>query len=138
MSVRELKEELKAGGVNTAGMLEKEDLTAAVKNLRLAPPSEPATAAAPPTGKHRKKGGAATRAPDGEAGARANGGGSGAAGKAKPATGAQTSTVPPDRSFSEMQLLISSGTATCDQCLLRRGKLQSCRGCKPYTLHPTP
>jgi len=34
MSVRELKEELKAGGVNTAGMLEKGDLAAAVKSLR--------------------------------------------------------------------------------------------------------
>jgi len=34
MSVRELKEELKAGGVNTSGMLEKDDLVAAVKMLR--------------------------------------------------------------------------------------------------------
>ena len=35
MSVRELKEELKAGGVNTAGMLEKDDLVAALKMLRI-------------------------------------------------------------------------------------------------------
>mmetsp|Transcript_66793 Transcript_66793/g.158423 ORF Transcript_66793/g.158423 Transcript_66793/m.158423 type:complete len:745 (+) Transcript_66793:33-2267(+) len=34
MSVRELKDELKAGGVDVSGMLEKEDLTAAVKSLR--------------------------------------------------------------------------------------------------------
>ena len=34
MSVRELKEELKAGGVDISGMLEKEDLTAGVKKLR--------------------------------------------------------------------------------------------------------
>ena len=34
MSVRDLKGELQAGGVNTSGMLYKEDLTAAVKNLR--------------------------------------------------------------------------------------------------------
>ena len=34
MSVRELKEELKVGGVNTSGMLEKEDLVVAVKTLR--------------------------------------------------------------------------------------------------------
>ena len=34
MSVRELKEELQAGGVNMTGMLEKADLTAAVKTLR--------------------------------------------------------------------------------------------------------
>ena len=41
MSVRELKEELKAGGVNTSGMLEKEDLTTAVTTLRATAPSPP-------------------------------------------------------------------------------------------------
>ena len=56
MSVRELKEELKAGWVNISGMLEKDDLIAAVKKLReRPPPSPPATSpahpasAAPPT-----------------------------------------------------------------------------------------
>ncbi|KAJ1473497.1 hypothetical protein T484DRAFT_1912901, partial [Baffinella frigidus] len=34
MSVSELKGELKAGGVNTAGILEKEDLIAAITKLR--------------------------------------------------------------------------------------------------------
>ena len=35
MSVRELKEELKAGGVSTSGMVEMEDLNAAVESLRM-------------------------------------------------------------------------------------------------------
>ena len=80
-SVRDLKEELKAGGINTAGMLEKEDLVAAITKLRLAPPSS------------------------GEA-----------------------SVVPPERSFAEMDRLLTSGTATCDQCGVR-GKLRNCVGC---------
>jgi len=41
MSVRELKEELTAGGVTTVGMLYKEDLTVAVKTLRETTPSSP-------------------------------------------------------------------------------------------------
>jgi hypothetical protein len=97
MSVCDLKEELKAGGINTAGMLEKDDLVAAVMKLRLAPPS------------------------DGEAGA--------AMGKVKQRGTAKPSTVPPERTFPEQQLLLSSGTATCDQCGIRTKHLKSCRGC---------
>ena len=81
MSVRDLKDELKAGGINTAGMLEKEDLIAAITKLRLDPPS-----------------------------------------------GGEASVVPPERSFEEMDRLLTSGTATCDQCGIR-AKLQNCVGC---------
>jgi hypothetical protein len=83
MSVRELKEELKEGGINTAGMLEKEDLISAIAKLRLREQD-----ASPP----------------------------------------EASVVPPERSFAEMRRLMSSGTATCDQCGIR-AKLQSCVGC---------
>lgn len=82
MSVSELKGELKAGGVNTAGILEKEDLIAAITKLRLAPSSN-----------------------------------------------ATPSVVPPERSFQEMQDLLSTGTATCDQCGIQSATLKNCVAC---------
>ena len=52
MSVRELKEELKAGGVNTTGMLEKEDLVAAVKSSRMEASASAKTTSAEATCSH--------------------------------------------------------------------------------------